>query len=123
MSPNELQDLIEKVARLARRKLGVGGRTAEISLARAARHVPFELRSDLRFLADAAPLALSPKLARMVDPRRAEKAASAVTAHLRGLDPRKERSAALLRWAGWAALYGLLAVGGVALLALGRGLV
>ena len=100
MSPNELQDLIEKVARLARRKLGVGGRTAEISLARAARLVPFELRSDMRFLADAAPLALSPKLARMVDPRRAEKAASAVTAHLRGLDPRKERSAALLRWAG-----------------------
>ena len=40
MSPNELQDLIDKVARMARRRLGVRGRTAEIRLTRAARLMP-----------------------------------------------------------------------------------
>jgi hypothetical protein len=123
MRPNELQDLIDKVARMARRRLGVRGRTAEIRLTRAARLMPADLRRDMQFLADAAPMALSPKLSHMVEGARAERAAAAVMAHLRGVDRGRERSAAMLRWAGWASFYALLAVGAVAFIALGRGLV
>lgn len=123
MSPDELQKLIDKVARIAQRRLGVRGRTAEIKLSRAARLMPQELRRDMQFLANAAPMALSPKLAHMVDGARAERAAGAVMAHLRGLDRGRERMAAMLRWAGWAGFYTLLAVGAMIFIALGRGLV
>ncbi len=123
MSPEELQNLIDKVARMARRRLGVRGRTAEIRLTRAARLMPQELRREMQFLADAAPLALSPKLSHMVDGARAERAAAAVMSHLRGLDRGRERTAAMLRWLGWAVFYALLVVGVAIFLALGRGLV
>jgi len=123
MSPEELQKLIKMVARMARRRLGLRGRTPEIILTRAARLMPSDLRREMQFLADAAPMALSPKLAHMVDGARAERAAAGVMAHLRGLDRGRERMAAMMRWAGWAGFYALVAVGAVAFIALGRGLV
>ena len=59
----------------------------------------------------------------LVDGVRAERAAAAVMAHLRGLNRGRERSAAMLRWAGWTSFYALLVVGMVAFIALGRELV
>jgi hypothetical protein len=85
----------EEVSELLGQKLGVRGRTLEDRLRRAGRRLPKKIQREAKVLVDAAALEGHPKLARQVDPQKAENAKRACVTWLETIDPAAKRRAAI----------------------------
>ncbi len=91
-------------------QLHVRGRTLDAQLRRAGRLLPAAVRREARFLVQAAGLVQNPKLARMIDMARVERAHARVVAYLQAVDPQKRRRDRLLNLLALNAFY-ILVVG------------
>lgn len=100
--------MADNIARLMEERLGVGGRGLPAKLRRAGRLLPRGRKRDAQAVADALPMADSPRLAKRIDHAQLEAAARRVAAYLEGIDPRKRRIDMALRILGGIAM-GLLA--------------
>lgn len=98
MSDNQITGYVEELQRLLSERLRVRGRDLGQQLDRAGRLLPRAVRREARYLADSARIAPNPKLAKMIDAARADRAFEAVKAHLEGIDPKARARARLLNW-------------------------
>ncbi len=87
MDGDRLQSQVNEISALMAERLRVRGGTLETQLRKAGRSLPRPIRREGFYLAQAAVLARNPKLIRMVNEARVEKAYQAVITHLKGIDP------------------------------------
>ncbi len=104
-------------------QLHVRGRTLDAQLRRAGRLLPAAVRREARFLVQAAGLVQNPKLARMIDMARVERAHARVVAYLQAVDPQKRRRDRLLNLLALNAFYILVVVIAVVAVLVWRGIV
>ncbi|MDX8351130.1 hypothetical protein [Cognatiyoonia sp. IB215182] len=90
---------VDALRTLFAEKLRVQGRDLEAQVRKAGRRLPRHIRRDARFFLESYDLMANPKLARMVDGKKMDRAYSNIVAHLDGLDPRQERITAMINLA------------------------
>jgi len=90
------QDHFEELSTLMTDQLRIKGRDFPSKVRRAGRLLPRRIRRDAKYLIDAADVTDNPKLARMVDGAKVDKAYSAIKLHLEGLNPRERQITQLL---------------------------
>lgn len=78
-----------EVAALLAERLRIRSASLAEGIARAGRRLPYRVRREAAYLAEAESMAANPRLARLVDPGRFAAAQEAVTAHLAAIDPRE----------------------------------
>ncbi len=86
---HQVQKYIAEIQALMETKLWVKGRDLKAQTRKAGRRLPRKVRRDLRYLIDTAPLAENPKLGRMINQMKVDKAYANITAHLEQLNPRE----------------------------------
>lgn len=123
MSESAVQEMAERVADLAAKKLGTGGRDIAARLRHAARRTPRGVRRDIRTISDALPMAEHPKLARRIDLPRLEAAERRIAAHLNAVDRGQERMTMFLGMLGSIAFGVLVLAAGVLIVLVQRGLI
>ena len=99
---------------LIEERLRIRARTLDQQLRKAGRSIPKAVQRDAHYLAQAGALAQNPKLARMIDATKADRAYANVTAYLKTVDPRARRKDTALRIAAVIAL-NLLLISGAAI--------
>lgn len=123
MAQVSVEHLATSLEALMEKKMGVGGRGLPAKLRRAGRRLPKQVRRDAQMIAEALPLAQSPKLAKQIDLPRLEVAERRVAAFLRAYDRADRRKGAVLGVLG-SLSFNLLALGGIVIaLLVWRGLV
>ncbi|MDX8348185.1 hypothetical protein SLH49_09315 [Cognatiyoonia sp. IB215446] len=90
---------VDALRTLFAEKLRVQGRDLEAQVRKAGRRLPRHVRRDARFFLESYGLMANPKLARMVDGKKMDRAYSNIVAYLDGLDPRQERITAMINLA------------------------
>lgn len=110
MSGDGLTEQIHKVRGLMAERLHVRGATLEDQLRRAKRLLPRAVAREAQYLAQAELLMRNPKLARMIDARKARDAGDRLTAHLMTVDPKERRKDRILGILGGLA-FNLLLIG------------
>lgn len=96
IDPHKFHKRAEALGDLLQERLGVRGRGLERRLARAERLLPRSVRRECRQIAQAGRFIGHPKLARLIDPVRMDRAFDSVTAHLRRIDRAEARRNAVL---------------------------
>lgn len=86
---SQLSRHIAEIRELMEQKLWVKGRSLKVQTRKAGRRLPRKVRRDLRYLMDTAIIAENPKLGRMIDAARVDKAHANIVAHLQALNPRE----------------------------------
>lgn len=86
---HQIQQYIAEIQALMEAKLWVKGRDLKAQTRKAGRRLPRKVRRDLRYLIDTAPLADNPKLGRMINHSKVDKAYANIIAYLEGLNPRE----------------------------------
>ena len=81
-----IEQMVAEVRAGLREKLGLRGKTLTDQLRKGGRLLPRYVRYDATYLAQIAPLADNPKLARMIDLPKARQAHQNVLAHLASID-------------------------------------
>lgn len=81
-----IEQMVAEVRAGLRAKLGLRGKTLAAQLRNGGRLLPRYVRHDATYLAQIAPLADNPKLARMIDQAKARQAHRSVLDHLDGID-------------------------------------
>lgn len=84
-------DIVDEVSEAMADKLRVRGKSLAIQIRKAGRMLPRRIQRDATYLAQAADVAENPKLARMVDMRKAQIARKDVLAFLETVDLAAER--------------------------------
>lgn len=112
MTPQDLAPQIDDIRALLDTQLRIRGATLDKQIHRAGRLLPRKIRAEAAFLVQANLLVQNPKLARMIDPGRVQRAHALVAAHLRGIDPKDRLKGRLLNIAGLLA-FNLLLTGGL----------
>lgn len=97
---------------LIEERLRIRARTLDLQLRKAGRSIPKSVQRDAHYLAQAGVLTQNPKLARMIDATKADRAYANVTAYLKTVDPGARRKDAVLRTTAVIAL-NLLLISGV----------
>lgn len=110
MAQVSVEQLAASLEALMEKQMGVGGKGLPAKLRRAGRRLPKHVRRDVEMIAEALPIAQSPKLAKQIDLARLEVAERRVAAFLRGYDLADRRKGALLGLLGSLA-FNLLALG------------
>lgn len=87
MDGDKLQKQAGEISALMAERLRVRGTSLDAQLRKAGRQLPKAVRRDGAYLAQAATLARNPKLARMVDETRADRAHERVVQYLLTVDP------------------------------------
>ena len=96
MDPNALHNQIEEIRTLMWERLRIRGRDLGHQVRKAGRLLPKRQRRDGAFLAQAAVLVQNPKLARMVDESRVQRAHDDMVAFLKTVDPKDRAKGKLL---------------------------
>ncbi len=91
-----MRQMVDEVRAALQDKLRVRGRTLEKQIRRAGRQLPRHVRNDATYLAQAVALSDNPKLARMIDMAKAQKAHRNILAHLDTVDIGAQRRNAAL---------------------------
>jgi hypothetical protein len=91
-----LEQMVDEVREGLQSALQVRGKSLEVQVRRAGRRLPRSIRSDAAYLAQSVGLAQNPKLAKMIDMSRVQRAHAAVLAHLETIDLASERKTAAL---------------------------
>ena len=112
MTPQDLAPQIDDIRSLLETQLRVKGATLDKQIHRAGRLLPRRIRAEAAFLVQANLLVQNPKLARMIDPGRVQRAHDAVATYLRGIDPKDRLKGRLLNIAGIVA-FNFLLIGGL----------
>ena len=81
-----IEQMVAEVRTGLREKLGLRGKTLAAQLRKGGRFLPRYVRRDATYLAQIAPLADNPKLARMIDQAKARQAYRNVLDHLASID-------------------------------------
>lgn len=100
MSGDDINTQVDEIRQLMETQMRVRGRSFEHQVHRAGRRLPRAVRRDAQYLAQVSVLAQNPKLARMVDTVKVDKAHAAVVAHLKTLDPRDRTKGKILNVLG-----------------------
>ena len=100
IDPNAFQSRVAKLQTALSDKMRVRGATFEQQLRRAERRLPRRQRRAAATILGAQDWMAHPKLARVLDLSRVNKAFSELAAHLDSIDPAEERKTALLRLVG-----------------------
>ena len=95
-----LQQMVDEISAALEEKLRVRGKSLEAQLRKAGRRLPRRVREDATYLRRCVALMENPKLAKMVDLAKAQKAHRNVMAHLTTVDLAKERADAALSMLG-----------------------
>lgn len=85
----ELTTYIAEIRGLLEKQMRVKGRDLRQQARRAGRRLPRKIRRDLAFLIETAKVADNPKLGRMVNGDRVQKAHANVVRHLESVNPRE----------------------------------
>lgn len=93
-----LQDMVAEVRAELAEKLRVRGRSLEVQIRKARRHLPRYVRKEAAYLAKVLALTRNPKLARTIDHRRAQAAHDTILRYLRSVDFAQARRTALLNF-------------------------
>jgi hypothetical protein len=93
---DSLQAQSARVAELMKERLGIRGKTLARKLGRSGRLLPKRIKQDASVLVEAAGLAQSPRLVKMIDRKRVNAAYKACVTHLEAIDVRDRRIGALL---------------------------
>lgn len=112
MKPQDLAPLTMDIRQLLDTQLRVRGATLDKQIHRAGRMLPRKIRAEAAFLVQADMLVRNPKLARMINPERVQKAHDAVAGYLHGIDPKDRLKGRILNIAGVLA-FNLLLIGGL----------
>lgn len=91
-----LEQQVDEIRTLLEIKLRVRGKTFDAQIKKAGRLLPRAVRRDVQFLSQSVELVKNPKLARMVDPARAQKAHGNVVTFLNTVDRREQQLTALI---------------------------
>ncbi|SIT74801.1 hypothetical protein SAMN05421665_0107 [Yoonia rosea] len=91
-----MRQMVDEVRAALQDKLRVRGGTLEKQIRRAGRQLPRHVRNDATYLAQAVALSDNPKLARMIDMAKAQKAHRNILAHLETVDIGAQRRNAAL---------------------------
>ncbi|MCT8159076.1 hypothetical protein [Pseudoruegeria sp. SHC-113] len=86
-----VQQMAEEISGLFSEKLAIRGRTLAAQARKARRFLPKAVRADAAFLSESVKLADHPKLARRIDPTRAQAAYENCKRHLEAVDPAERR--------------------------------
>ncbi len=93
---NSLQDQVNEISGLMEKQLRVRGADLSKQIRKAGRLLPRAVRHDALYLAQAVVLADNPKLFRMIDRTKADKAHANVVSFLEGISPRERMANQLL---------------------------
>ncbi len=104
---------VDDIRVLIEERLQIRARTLDHQLRKAGRLLPKTVQRDAHYLAQAGLLTQNPKLARMIDAAKAERAYANVTAYLKSIEPGARRKDAVLRTTALIALNLLLISGTV----------
>lgn len=115
MEQARLTRQIEDVRRLMVGRLRMHGASLEDQARQAKRLLPRALVREAHYLAQAETLSRSPKLARMIDHKKARGARDRLTAHLMTVDPKERRKDWILGILGGLA-FNLLLIGALAII-------
>ncbi|MFV2034264.1 MAG: hypothetical protein ACC631_03990 [Halocynthiibacter sp.] len=91
MEVGAIEAKAEEVFELMGKRLPVGGKTLGQRTRKAGRLLPRGIRQEARFLAEAADLSRNPKLVKMIDPGRVDRAHLACLRHLQNIDVAERR--------------------------------
>ncbi len=105
---------MDEVCALIEERLRIRARTLDLQLRKARRFLPKAVQRDAHYLAQAGVLTQNPKLARMIDATKAERAYANVMAYMKAIEPGARRKDAVLRTTAVIAL-NLLLISGVAI--------
>lgn len=109
---DSLQEKTEQVAELMKARLGIRGKDLETKLRHTGRMLPKRIKREAAFLVEAAALAESPKLSRMIDFERVEAAHKTCVGFLESIDVTDRRKGVVLGILGSLAL-SLIVVAGL----------
>jgi hypothetical protein len=123
MLNESLQSQIKEVSSLMTVQMRVRGKTLERQLRKAGRRLPKRLRREAGYLIEAAKLSANPKLVRMVDTDRTDKAHKLLVEHLKSLDPADALKGRILGMLGTASAVLILVFVVVVYVLVQRGLV
>ena len=112
MTPQDLTPQVDEIRSLLDTQLRVRGGTLDKQVRRAGRLLPRKIRAEAAYLVQANMLVQNPKLARMINPDRVQKAHDIVATYLLGIDPKDRLKGRLLNIAGVLA-FNLLLIGGL----------
>ncbi|MEL6682186.1 MAG: hypothetical protein AAFQ09_06015 [Pseudomonadota bacterium] len=113
----DIDDQVATLQSLLDEKLGVRGRTLAVQVRKAGRLLPRHVRRDATYIATSVALSENPKLSRMVDQARLQKAHSNVTAYLTTINVTERRVTAGLNLAA-SIVFALLVTGVLVLVVL-----
>lgn len=109
MSTDTLQSQVDEVRNLMETRLRVRGKTLDQQVRKAGRLLPKAERREAMYLAQAATVMQHPKLSRMVDASKANKAHARLIQFLNAVDPKDRAKGKLLGWLGSLA-FGLVVI-------------
>lgn len=109
MSADTLQSQVDEVRDLMETRLRVRGKTLGQQVHKAGRLLPRAQRREAVYLAQAATVMAHPKLSRMVDANKADKAHARLTQFLKSVDPKDRARGKFLGWLGSLA-FGIIVV-------------
>ncbi|MCX7301105.1 MAG: hypothetical protein NTX73_12175 [Rhodobacterales bacterium] len=112
MDNDQFAAQISEVSTLLSEKLKVHEATLDRQVDKAGRMLPRKVRAEAIYLAHAASLAENPKLMRMIDLPKVDKAHLAVTTWLRTIDPLERRWTRALNFLA-VIMFNILLIGGV----------
>ncbi|WP_394179278.1 hypothetical protein [Yoonia maritima] len=118
-----IEQQVAEIRGLLETKLRVRGPSLAAQVRKAGRALPRAVRRDLAFMVQSADLVKNPKLARMVDPQRAERAHRNTVAYLNTVDAREQRITAVINVAASIALAVLVTAAVVLYVLVQRGFV
>lgn len=123
MDLERIQANTQEVSDLLVEKLRVRGTSLDVQSRKLGRLVPKRIKQDITYLAHAQQITQNPKLAKMVNEARIQKAHRLVKEHLRDIDPADRRKGALLNALGLIVFNLLLIVIAVIAILRWRGLI
>ena len=88
---------VDDIRLLMEERLRIRARSLDQQLRKAGRLLPKAVQRDAHYLAQAGLLTQNPKLARMIDATKAERAYANVTTYLKAIEPGARRKDAVLR--------------------------
>lgn len=100
MSAKTLQSQVDELRDLMETRLRVRGKTLGLQVRKAGRLLPRAQWREAVYLAQAATVMAHPKLSRMVDANKADKAHARLTKFLKSVDPKDRARGKFLGWLG-----------------------
>lgn len=93
---DEMHQIVDEISGLLDDKLRVRGKTLAAQIRKAGRRLPRAVRRDATYIVQSMALTDNPKLSRMVDHKKLQRARANIVRHLEGVDLSEQRRTAAL---------------------------